>query len=595
METVDKPEKTGNLVTKLYFRLLPIQILLAAISAVNDLVSSLFASNYVGAAAMGVVGLYSPINMLLSAICTMMVSGSQILCGKHMGANQIDCAQGIFSTDILLAAFFGGLYVLLHVLAAMFNWLNIFTADPEIRKYLSQYVLGKAIGILPFIIGQQFSVFLSLENKVRRTTIASVAFIIVNLIANFIFVQLLRMEIFGIALASSCGLWAFLLIQLSYYLGGKSYLFKFSIKKVRMSDFGTILLVGIAGALTYIYQALRGVIANVLINKYAGSAGLSAFATVNSFLGLFWAIPSGMMTVSRMLMSVYIGEEDRRGLTDVMRNMFRWCLPLMSAVIAAIVLLAGPITNLYYHVPGETIYNYTLWGIRLMAIVMPVAVVEMHFMCYAQTSGKQLMIQLYGVIDGVAGVIGFSLILMPFMSMNGMYLANILNSAFCIGMAVVYSIIFNKRFPRNMDDLMAIPAQFGVSKENRMELTIRKLEDVVTVANTVSRFCREHGMDERRTYLSSLFLEEMAGNVVEHGFIKDKKKNHEVGIRVSVKGDIFILRINDDCIPFNPEDRKDIFDPNDPAKNMGLRMVYHMARKIEYHNILGLNVLTIQV
>ena len=68
METVDKPEKTGNLVTKLYFRLLPIQILLAAISAVNDLVSSLFASNYVGAAAMGVVGLYSPINMLLSAI-----------------------------------------------------------------------------------------------------------------------------------------------------------------------------------------------------------------------------------------------------------------------------------------------------------------------------------------------------------------------------------------------------------------------------------------------------------------------------------------------------------------------------------------------
>ena len=87
----------------------------------------------------------------------------------------------------------------------------------------------------------------------------------------------------------------------------------------------------------------------------------------------------------------------------------------------------------------------------------------------------------------------------------------------------------------------------------------------------------------------------MNGNVVEHGFIKDKKKNHEVGIRVSVKGDIFILRINDDCIPFNPEDRKDIFDPNDPAKNMGLRMVYHMARKIEYHNILGLNVLTILV
>ena len=42
----------AKMVTKLLFRLLPIQILLAAISAVNGIVSSFFASNYIGVAAM---------------------------------------------------------------------------------------------------------------------------------------------------------------------------------------------------------------------------------------------------------------------------------------------------------------------------------------------------------------------------------------------------------------------------------------------------------------------------------------------------------------------------------------------------------------
>ena len=44
-------------------------------------------------------------------------------------------------------------------------------------------------------------------------------------------------------------------------------------------------------------------------------------------------------------------------------------------------------------------------------------------------------------------------------------------------------------------------------------------------------FCREHGIDQRRSNFAGLALEEMAGNVVEHGFTKDKK-NHVVDMRV---------------------------------------------------------------
>ena len=74
--------------TRLMFRLLPIQVILAAVGAVNGIVSGFFASNYVGIDAMGAVGLYSPIQMLLSAVSLLLSGGSVILCGKYLGQNQ---------------------------------------------------------------------------------------------------------------------------------------------------------------------------------------------------------------------------------------------------------------------------------------------------------------------------------------------------------------------------------------------------------------------------------------------------------------------------------------------------------------------------
>ena len=582
----------GNLITRVFFRLLPIQILLAAINAVNGTISSLFAANSVGSAAMSAIGFYNPINTLMCAITGLFVSGSQIICGKYMGANQMDKTENVFAVDILSSLMFSLVYIALHLLAVAFGWMGVFTKDPEVRVYLDQYVLGRAIGIVPFVLGQQFAAFLSLENKTIRTTIASVAFIFVNFITNFLFVSQWKMQAFGLALASSVGLWVFFLIELSYYLGKKSMM-KIRFKGIKKGDFSHIFTTGLPGALGDGYQTIRGLILNALITAFAGSAGMSALSTTNSFVGLFWTIPGAMLVVSRMLMSVSIGEEDRRSLTDVMRHMFKWSIPIMAVIAVIIALLAEPITNLYYHDPTAEVYKMTVWGMRLMPLVLPLALPTMNGVCYAQSSGKHVLVNIMTAFDGFIGVCLFSIILAPAFSITGVYLANILNSIFADLILVVYSVIMKKRFPRSMDDYMVIPDDFGIAEDDRIDMTVRNMEDVVTISMKVSEFCREKGIDEKRAYHASLFMEEMAGNVVDHGFRQDSR-THLIDIRVAKKNDELILRIKDDCKPFDPASMKDLFDKNDPAKNMGIRMIYAMAEKVEYHNILGLNVLTIR-
>jgi len=85
----------------------------------------------------------------------------------------------------------------------------------------------------------------------------------------------------------------------------------------------------------------------------------------------------------------------------------------------------------------------------------------------------------------------------------------------------------------------------------------------------------------------------MAGNVVRHGFRADSK-SHQVIVSVILKNDSLLLRIKDDCIPFDPKERASQFSDESPEKNIGIRMVMKLADDVTYQNLLGLNVLTIR-
>ena len=225
---------------------------------------------------------------------------------------------------------------------------------------------------------------------------------------------------------------------------------------------------------------------------------------------------------------------------------------------------------------------------------MPFAVVCMHFTCYAQAANKQGLVHVLSIVDGMVCVSAFTALLIRPLGMNGVYIANILNGVVCVGIILGYAWLKNGRCPRNMDELMVIPADFGAPAGDRIDLSIRSMDEVVRISERVQAFCLERGIDERRAALAGLSMEEMAGNIVEHGFTKDQKK-HSVDVRVVRKGSEVILRIKDDCVPFDPGERQKMAEDGDITRNIGIRTVFAIASDVQYQNILGLNVLTIRI
>ena len=510
-----------------------------------------------------------------------------------MGQNQQGKLQNVFSLNLLLSVLIAALFTAIFVLMGSFDLTGFLTQDEVVRPIFNRYLLGQTVGLFPTVLGAQLPAFLSLENKGKQTMTASIVYIIVNVILNFLFIQILRMEAFGLALATSLGMWSFVFVEAGPFLSGKTHL-KIGAKKLQWRECGDIVKIGFPGAASNIYQTARGLIVNHLIEIFVGSVGISAFAAADNLMRIFWALPTGMLAVSRLMISVSIGEEDRQSLTDVMRVMFRRYLPMMCAVVAGIVLCAVPMTRIFYRDSAEPVYQMTVWGLRILPLCMPLSVLCMHATCYAQASGKQGLVHTLSLLDGVVCVAGFTVLLIAKLGIRSVYVANVLNGLVCLLVVIGYSFLKRRHLPRTMDDYMVIPDDFGAPESERMDLSLHSMEEVVSVSREVQEFCRSRGVDERRAYLAGLAMEEMAGNIIDHGFTKSTR-SHTVDVRVVHKDNDVILRLRDDCVPFDPGERQKIAESDDPTKNIGIRMVFKIARDVQYQNILGLNVLTIRI
>ncbi|MBQ4251257.1 MAG: ATP-binding protein, partial [Ruminococcus sp.] len=109
----------------------------------------------------------------------------------------------------------------------------------------------------------------------------------------------------------------------------------------------------------------------------------------------------------------------------------------------------------------------------------------------------------------------------------------------------------------------------------------------------VAEFCEEKGATPKESMMLSLFVEELSNNIIKFGFADGK--SHSIDIRV-IKLDIgWTLRMRDNCKRFDPTEWIKLHETDDKTKNIGIRMVCGMAKKVEYLSTMDLNNITITI
>ena len=564
-------------------RHLPVQIAAVTAGSVNTLIDTILTSRYIGPEAVAGVGFFSPM-LTIIYLCFVILQGTTILCGRAVGGGKRDDVISLFSTAVALVTGYGlllgfGCFFLRVPLS------GILGASGKAAEYLQSYISGFALGI-PFLCATSaLMTYLPCNNELARSYCVTGFLVVSNTAADFLLARVLNMGVLGIGLATSVSYFFSMMIMVPVFLR-KSKAYHFEWKQISFQNIGETVRLGFSEVMFNLGITLRTYLLNLTVMGSIGAAGIAALSVENTLLSFLGAFPQGVGIAFTLMGSIYFGEKDRDSLKILTNISLKVGLLLSGMLMVLLMAGSGLISGIFFPAGGEArrltqqmllcfpsvfVFNivFSVWC-RLLQIENHIKIVNvMNFM-------EQIFI-------AVTAIVGMRLIGIP-----AVWLSHPIADILClltIGIWIAHGL---GRLPRSTDEWMKLPEGFAVKDEDVMEATVNSLDEVAQLSRKIDAFLGKRDASQRTRSVVGLCVEEMAGNVIRYG-VRDAK-SHTVEIRV-VAGEELVVRVRDDCSAFDPKQRLDQFEPEDPAKNVGIRMIGKLTKKLDYHNDAGINTL----
>lgn len=515
--------------------------------------------------------------------------GCTNLCTRAVGKGNGKELSGVFSLTVGLGTVLAAVLALAGVFfsegfAALFGARG---ASAAVFAETSAYLRGVFIGAPGFILFVILTPILQLDGDASRPKLASAVMAVVDILGDLANLFVFHGGMFGMGLASSLSHYAALAVVLSHFLK-KDSLFRFSVKEVRPTIVLPLFKDGLPRAVCMLCRGALPVLLNALALRLAGDLGVAALSALNSttFLigALGWGIGGAVLIVGGMM----VGEQDVYGLKAVINTALGDILLGVSALAVLVFTCAPLIAGLFIPQAGETL-TMAVSAIRCYAVCLPFLAFNVSTANYLQTVSRMLGANLVNIGIEVGFTAAMAYLLSSFLGIGGLWLAFPVGQAM-LSLAILLRITLWKSKKREgFEAYMLLPANFGIPAADRMERSLHSMEEVVALSEQVVSFCEEHGIHTKEAYRLALCIEEMAGNVLEHGFADGKA--HHLDVRVLVKDGSLILRLRDDCRKFDLREKVEKWapDPKNPEKNIGIRMVMGMAKDIAYTNTMNTN------
>ncbi len=578
-------DKSINNVRELYLRLFPAQAFSTLTGYLSGLVNGLITGNHLSSEAMVALGFVNPLTTIYGTLSTVVYGGAGILCGQYMGRGDSEKVDKVFSLSMVLLVASGTLlsiasFVFANPIALLCGASGSTTADTAL------YIRGLAIGIIPLLLVPCLMTFLQMCNRSNFSLLSTIALAGFNCLFGLLNVKVTHGGIFGVGLSTSLSYYATLILIIIYFRFNKGLVhFK---KDIAFSMTGSILKYGCPSALVSLLYSIRNLIINIYALKVGGAPAVNALAILGSCGGFFDTFNIAVASTALMLASVFVGERDSKSF----KNLARFAITFGVAIGFAkmiIIYIFGTKIGLLFGAEGEVVGLFTDL-LRYYSWSMPINMVYVVLTNSYCAQGKVTLANVFNIITAFIVPVACIIILPKFIGITGIWLCYFLAEVITVALMYVYLCIKKKGVANSLEDILDMPKDF--SPGVRYVKSIKTIEEVIGISKDIDELCKSNGIDKRRSYFASLCAEEMAGNIVEHGFIKDKKENTVDVFAYIENGDVNI-RFRDNCIPFNPNERLNMGD--DPISNIGIRMVSKIAKEMNYQTTFGLNVLTIRL
>ena len=593
---IRKSNAADGVIVRTLFQKTMVTMLIAELSgALTAIIDGILTGRYLGGTALAACGLGAPYYSVASIISGILMVGSTNLCTNAIGKGDRKQLAGVFSLTIGLGAVLSGLLALAGVLfpGGFASLFGAGGASEEVFAETAVYLRGLFLGAPGFILFVVLTPVLQLDGDAVRPKIASAVCAVVDVAGDLLNIFVFHGGVFGMAIASSVSHYAAFLIVASHFLRKES-LFRFSLREIRLKTLLPLLKDGLPRAICMLCRGILPVLLNALLIRLVGDPGVTAYSAMNSTTfvigSLGWGIGGAVLIMGGMM----TGEQDVNGMKTVVKTALGDILAAVSAV-AVLVFCCAPFLAALFIPQGGEAQRMAQSAIRCYAICLPFLAFNVSAANYLQAVTRVFGANLVniGIEVGFTAVMAYAL--SSFLGISGVWLAFPVGQA-ALSLVILLCAMLGKDGSRKEAEAhMMLPKGFGIPEADRIERSLRSMDEVVALSQEAGVFCRERGIGIREANRLALCIEEMAGNVIEHGF-KDGRSHH-LDMRVLVKEGTIILRLRDDCRRFDLREKVKNWspDPEHPEKNIGIHMVMKVAKDIAYTNTMNTNNLIITI
>ena len=561
----------------------------------GPVVDGIVTGNYLGVDAVAASSLLRPAFLIFTITGSVLAGGSRSLYVEHLGKGEKKKANSAFSFALVIstaiAVFFSVLCLLIPSL--IMRILGATGDNALLEPIGADYLRGYSFG-LPFVCGATILAgYMGLDNDYSRPVYAVSAMTGINVVLDFYVVLFTDLGMFGLALATSASYVAYFGVMATHFLKkNRNLRFHVDWKGKPFSIFGQLFYRGSISAVNKVTASAAGIVINHIIAAAFRSSVIAVYGMQNSVLYLFGFLYLGTSDSVWVMSGIFFSEEDRYSLNDLQKASMSQGIILSLA--CGVILFAFPkfFAGLYLGFENSDTLAMGVEGVRVVAITLSLRVFLYCLINYLQGVKKIKTANIMMTLMIFVAPVSLMELWIRIIGQRGVWLSVLGVDLTLTVLALAYILLQKGKTFR--DKRLFVGDRFDPDAKE-MEFVIDTMMEVSAVSGIAMLFYMENGYSVRAANKIALFVEEMCKNIIQHGF-KTKKKNL-IYIRLLAGEEGIILRIRDDCTPFNPIERHkmEIKNKADPTANIGIRLVMGLASDVQYVSTFKTNTLILRV
>ena len=578
------------MIRKLVRQMLTAQVFSALTVSLCLLIDNVMIGRFLGEEAIAAYGFANPVLLAIGALGSLLSAGIQVACGKSLGKGSQEETNCGYSSAVAVA---GVVSVLFAAAVLIFSPLLAHALGGGTRGKLFEmtrdYLRGFSVGA-PASMGALVLVpFLQMAGK-NRLLITAVLCMTVSDVALDLVSIACDGGMLGMGLASAGSYYIAVGVSLVYFLS-KKCVFRFSFGRVTLRKIIELFRSGIPAGFTMGSAMILVFLLNRIL-RFAdggGSNAVAAYAVISTIGNAAYCISTGIGGTSLTLGGILYHEEDRSGLRELVRLMCRYSVLLGLVMGVLLLIFAPPLIRLFIPNAGATQKMATL-GLRIFAAGLIPCCVNNALKNIYQATGRVALTEILSLLEGAALPALAAFAVSRFLGADGVWFYSVAGELLTLLGIGLYIRLRTSRLPWQEGACLMLKPDFGAAPDDLLELQITKMQDVADAAQRAETFCLEHGQSTRLASHIALCVEEMAGNTIQYGFVKDGKQHH-LAVRILYKAGQWVLRFRDDCGAFDPIH----YVPGSEQDHVGIRLAMALSEEATYTYSRSLNNLMLKL